>query len=106
MVDTAKRGKRLPAMRGDPKSFVETLCRPITCKALAALVCLTSALAPAQDSQFLFDDNGNLLVQTGGTSGPPQILAQPQNQVVEPGESASFSVVVADTRGLSYQWRF
>ncbi len=37
---------------------------------------------------------------------PPQILGQPQNQVVKPGALASFSVVAADTRGLTYQWRF
>ncbi len=36
----------------------------------------------------------------------PQILAQPQLQVVQPGELASFSVLVADTSGLTYQWLF
>jgi hypothetical protein len=60
----------------------------------------------AQDSRFLFDDNGNLVAQTSPPAAPPEILRDPQNQVIEPGESASFSVVVTDTRGLSYQWRF
>ncbi|HEX4262948.1 MAG TPA: LamG-like jellyroll fold domain-containing protein [Verrucomicrobiae bacterium] len=57
-------------------------------------------------SQFQFDTNGNLLVQKAATSGLPLILGQPQMQVVAPGELASFFVTVADSRGLSYQWRF
>jgi uncharacterized repeat protein (TIGR02543 family) len=63
-------------------------------------------LASAQNSQFAFDANGNLLAQTTETSAPPQILGQPQDQVVVPGEPTSFSVVAADTRGLGYQWFF
>ena len=65
-----------------------------------------AAVAHAQDSQFLFDPNGNLLVQTAAATAPPQILGQPQNRTVGPDESASFSVVVLDTRDLTYQWQF
>ncbi len=36
----------------------------------------------------------------------PEIIGQPQMQIVIPGHTASFSVVVADTRGVSYQWYF
>ena len=36
----------------------------------------------------------------------PQILGQPHVQIVIPGHTASFSVVVADTRNLTYQWCF
>ena len=74
--------------------------------AAAALIFLLATCAHAQDSQFFFDANGNLLVQTVEISAPPQILGQPQNQVVIPGELASFFVVVADSSGLTYQWQF
>jgi len=73
--------------------------------ATAALVLLLATFARAQDSQFLFDFNGNLTLQMPAALAPPQILSQPQNQVVPPGESASFSVIVGDSRNLSYQWR-
>ena len=72
----------------------------------AGLVLLLSSLAHGQDSQFIFDANGNLLVQTAATTAPPQIISQPQNRVVVPGESASFFVVAANTLALTYQWRF
>src|SRR5262249_4159568 len=49
---------------------------------------------------------GNLFVETAATTAPPQILAQPQHRNVAPGDAASFFVVAADTRGLTYQWRF
>jgi hypothetical protein len=60
----------------------------------------------AQDSQFYFDVGGNLLAQSSATTALPQILGQPQMQVVVPGELASFAVVVAATSGVSYQWYF
>lgn len=62
--------------------------------------------ANGEGSQFLFDPNGNLLVQTAATTAPPQILGQPQSRTVAPGEATSFSVVVSDTRALIYQWQF
>jgi hypothetical protein len=64
------------------------------------------AFASAQESQFVFDPTGNLLLQTAATSSPPQIVRQPQMQVVQPGSLASFSVLALDTSGLSYQWLF
>jgi hypothetical protein len=72
----------------------------------AALVFLLPNLVPAQTSQFLFDDNGNLTVQTSASTTPPQILGQPQNVLVAVGEPAALSVVVADPVALTYQWRF
>jgi hypothetical protein len=71
-----------------------------------ALLFLLTIFARAQDSQFLFDPNGNLFVQTGASTAPPQIIGQPQNRMVAPGDSASFFVVAKDTRALTYQWRF
>jgi hypothetical protein len=73
---------------------------------LAAAVLFLATIGFAQDSQFLFDPNGNLLVQAATATAPPQLLGQPQNQVVAPGDAASFSVVVADAQGIAYQWRF
>lgn len=76
------------------------------CAAAAVLVFLLATFARAQDSQFYFDPNGNLFVQTGATTAPPQIVGQPQNRMVAPGDSASFFVVAKDTRSLIYEWRF
>ena len=74
--------------------------------AIAAIVLLPASFARAQNSQFVFDADGNLFSQTSETIGFPQILAQPQNQVVIPGQTASFSVVLTDTRNVNYQWLF
>jgi len=77
-------------------------------KSVSAMV-MTSMLAgraQGQDSQFLFDPNGNLLVQAAAAAAPPLLLRQPQNLVVAPGDTATFYVVVADGRGVSYQWQF
>lgn len=70
------------------------------------LFVLFTSATHAQDSQFLFDPNGNLFAQTAAVTFPPRILGQPQNRIVAPGEAASFSVVAVDTRALAYQWRF
>jgi hypothetical protein len=74
--------------------------------AIAALIFLLAGFSHAQDTQFAFDARGNLAVQTAEISVPPQIVSQPQNQVVKPGALASFSVVASDTRGLTSQWLF
>lgn len=70
------------------------------------MLLLALELAEGQNSQFLFDTPGNLLIQTSETTNPPQILGQPQTQIVAPGDAASFSVVVANTRGMRYNWFF
>ena len=70
---------------------------------LAAATLINCARA---DTAFTFDLSGNLESQTSASTLPPQIFASPQPQIVQPGELASFSVVVADTRGLAYQWCF
>jgi hypothetical protein len=72
----------------------------------AALIFLVATLGNAQNSHFLFDPAGNLLVQTAEANVPPQIIGQPASQIVAAGETASFSVVVADTLGVTYQWQF
>lgn len=69
-----------------------------------ALLCVRQT--SAADSQFTFDVTGNLASQTAASTAPPQIVSPPQWQIVQPGQLASFSVVVADTRGVTYQWLF
>jgi hypothetical protein len=73
---------------------------------VAALLLLLGASAFAQDWNFTFDANGDFLAEATETLAPPQIIGQPQVQVVAPGDTASFSVVLADTFGVSYQWYF
>jgi hypothetical protein len=74
--------------------------------AATGIVSLFAVLADAQPSQYLSDAPGNLLAQTSQTTKAPQILGQPQNQIVAPGGLASFSLVVADTKGIGYNWFF
>jgi len=74
--------------------------------AAVGLLLISVRFAGGQDFQFTFDRNGNLLTESPVAMAPPQIFSQPQPQVVAPGELASFFVVVADSRVLSYQWRF
>src|SRR3954463_5484293 len=82
------------------------ICRRSVKLGEAALALLLLTAARAQDSQFLFDPNGNLLVQSAENSALPQIIGQPQNRIVAPGEATSFFVMVGNTRALTYQWQF
>lgn len=54
--------------------------------------------------KYSYDASGNLVAKTVGTLLPPQIIGQPVNQVVDVGHLATFSVVVADAGGVTYQW--
>jgi len=65
-----------------------------------------AGVAQGQPWQFSFDLSGHLAVQAAESASLPRILGQPQQQIVIPGEAASFSVVVTDTTGVSYQWFF
>ena len=78
--------------------------RKLVVSARAAI--LVPLVAYGQNSQFLFDLGGNLQAEVPEAVALPRILGQPQSQVVIPGSPVSFSVVVADARGLSYQWQF
>src|SRR6267154_2412439 len=55
--------------------------------------------------KYSYDACGNVVGQTltGGVL-PPEIVGQPVDQVVEIGNVATFSVVVADATGVTYQW--
>ena len=78
--------------------------RHYTSDATTVLILLLTAFVHAQDSQFHFDANGNLTAQTAAASAMPEIIGQPQNRMVAPGETASFSVVVSDPRDMTYVW--
>ncbi len=82
--------------------------QPTTLRALTGtiLIILLLSFASAQDLQFAFDTTGNLQAQSAETLAHPQIVAQPQPQVVGPGALASFFVVAANTHNLTYQWQF
>jgi Concanavalin A-like lectin/glucanases superfamily/Divergent InlB B-repeat domain/Putative Ig domain/Immunoglobulin I-set domain len=55
---------------------------------------------------YSYDPSGNLIMaQTLENISPPQICGQPVMQVVEPGEIATFSVVVTDAVEMTFQWR-
>jgi hypothetical protein len=83
-----------------------TSSKRISALVAAGSIFLLAASAPGQVLQFGFDPAGNIVTQTTETPARPQILAQPQTQLVAPGESATFIVVPADVTGLTYQWRF
>ncbi|WP_035614129.1 LamG-like jellyroll fold domain-containing protein [Haloferula sp. BvORR071] len=61
----------------------------------------------AQESAFTHDASGDLITKAGAAAlAAPQIVGQPVNQVVGLGDVAAFSVVIADTRGVTYQWLY
>jgi Divergent InlB B-repeat domain len=74
--------------------------------AVAAFLCLAAGVINGQNSQFTYDASGGLVSQTSESVGVPNIIGQPQMQIVIPGQTAAFSVMVADARGVSYQWLF
>src|SRR5688572_28747794 len=85
-------GKSLVAKSANPiKAFGHSSCRQsFFIPAASALLSMLPLVAFAQERQFAFDANGNLLAQTAEIVASPQILAQPQTQVVGPGALASF----------------
>jgi hypothetical protein len=76
----------------------------VVCAALAALS--SAASVSAQSMQLTYDAAGNVVQRSSPSGAPPQILRQPQINIVAPGGVASFSVIVTDPRNVSYQWRF
>jgi hypothetical protein len=52
-----------------------------------------------------YDASGNVVSQTPAGVFPPEIIGQPVRQIVEPGQIATFSVVIADAQGATFQWR-
>src|SRR5205809_4514186 len=72
------------------------------------LLCVANGVSSEACAQvnYLYDADGNLAVRESTNILAPDILRQPQLQIVAPGELASFIVVPAGTRGLTYRWRF
>ncbi len=52
------------------------------------------------------DQSGKDFLATVTTVSPPTITTQPASQTVNPGASATFSVVAGGATPLTYQWRF
>jgi hypothetical protein len=60
----------------------------------------------ASDFRYLHDSSGNLMTRTLGGAVPPKIAAQPVKQLAALGEIVTFSVMVADARAITFQWKF
>ena len=56
--------------------------------------------------KLIYDASGNLVSQIEGTRSIPQIIGNPVSRAVEAGENTSFSVVVSDANGVTFQWKF
>lgn len=56
--------------------------------------------------RYSSDPTGNLTSAASAATSVPQILTQPLDQIVRAGTWASFSVIVADTNGATFQWAF
>jgi hypothetical protein len=67
---------------------------------------LSYELREAPMLRYCYDPSGNLTTEVQASAIPPQIIGQPVQQIVEPGQSVTFSVVVADTNEVAYQWLF
>ncbi len=73
---------------------------------VSASLLLAASPVGAQDWNFTHDPSGNATARSAAVSGLPQIIGQPQPQVVAPGDLATFSVVLSNASGATFQWRF
>lgn len=53
-----------------------------------------------------WDASGNAAGQMLGVTVVPHIIAQPVDRLAEPGHFVTFSVVVEDTSGVTFKWKF
>jgi hypothetical protein len=56
--------------------------------------------------KYSYDATGNLVGQTQGDILPPHIIGQPLNQIAEPGQIATLSVILADAAEVTFRWKF
>jgi len=56
--------------------------------------------------KYSYDGSGNLVSRAPADLLPPQIIGQPVAQVAALGQMATFSVLVADANGVTFQWKF
>jgi hypothetical protein len=57
-------------------------------------------------TSYSYDAGGNMTSQAVEESVPPQIIGQPVVQVVNPGDFATFSVVLSNPAAVTFQWAF
>jgi hypothetical protein len=56
--------------------------------------------------EYSYDANGNVAMRKVENITLPQIAGQPVQQIAAPGDFATFTVVVADARAVTFQWKF
>src|SRR5436190_21201803 len=56
--------------------------------------------------KYSYDHGGNLAVRAVSALPAPQIVGQPVKQIAAPGDIVTFSVVIADARAVTFQWKF
>jgi len=56
--------------------------------------------------QYSYDHSGNVEARAASALLAPQIVGQPVKQIAAPGDIVTFSVVIADARAVTFQWKF
>src|SRR2546423_3271959 len=72
-------------------------------------ICVSFGLMVSIQAQVMvnsYDSSGNIAQRSSTALNLPQIIGQPQPQIVVPGEIASFCVLLAESSGCAYQWLF
>ena len=88
------------AHRADNASPVFRLVAPLALLCAAALSACGGASDPTADTSSGSGSGGS----SGGSETPPTITAQPQDQTVAAGSTATFTVTASGSAPLSYQW--
>src|ERR1700730_13167379 len=57
-------------------------------------------------AKYSYDPSGNTVSRTPGNILPPEIIANPVLQIAAPGDLVTFSVLIADASGVTFQWKF
>jgi len=78
----------------------------LTVRLVSLAIGITPILGTSTTVQYAYDASGNTGSRAMSSVGLPQIIRQPVNQVVEMGARASFSVVIANALGVTFQWKF
>jgi hypothetical protein len=73
---------------------------------LITLILMAATSATAENWQYSSDLSGNVILRALGGVLLPEIIGQPIQQVVSPGDLATFSVVMRDANGAAFQWKF